>query len=248
MKYEAWSSYKGSSALILAAVLLAVAAVLAWLGTRLRGRIGAERPGKLVTSTIVIVFLLSGFSFLMAVKAYVLELKNQLAPLFSSATGHAHPRNPITPITVICGLASFVGIIMLTRKHGAWKALVSAVVGSIAAPFIFELPFDLIVMTRTHPPNPAGVYTPLFSPPLCRCRFELRNAVILICDEAVRYALFCLAGMFLVFAVWALVGFGYPSTPILIALNGTSKVYSVCHVGDPFPPVGTASIVNEENP
>ena len=42
MKYEAWSSYKGSSALILAAVLLAVAAVLAWLGTRLRGRIGAE--------------------------------------------------------------------------------------------------------------------------------------------------------------------------------------------------------------
>ncbi len=187
MKYEAWHSYEGSSALILATILLAVTLVLAWLATRLRGQIGAERPGKLVTSTIVIVFLLSGFSYLMAVKAYVLELKNQLAPLFPSATGHVHPRNPITPITVICGLASFVGIIMLTRKHGAWKALVSAVVGSIAAPFIFELPFDLIVMTRTHPPNPAGVYSPLF-------------------------------------AIWALLGFGYPSTPILIALNGTSKV------------------------
>ncbi len=225
MKYEAWSSYKGSSALILAAVLLAVAAVLAWLGTRLRGRIGAERPGKLVTSTIVIVFLLSGFSFLMAVKAYVLELKNQLAPLFSSAAGHAHPRNPITPITVICGLASFVGIIMLTRKHGAWKALVSAVVGTIAAPFIFELPFDLIVMTRTHPPNPAGVYTPLFFLPLFAV--AVSSFAMLSFSSAMKvskYALFCLAGMFLVFAVWALVGFGYPSTPILIALNGTSKV------------------------
>ena len=39
-----------------------------------------------------------------------------------------------------------------------------------------------------------------------------------------RYTLFSLAGMFFVFAIWALVGFGYPSTPTLIALNGTSKV------------------------
>ena len=39
-----------------------------------------------------------------------------------------------------------------------------------------------------------------------------------------RYTLFSLAGMFFVFAIWALVGFGYPSTPILIALNGISKV------------------------
>jgi len=225
MKYEAWHSYEGSSALILATILLALALVLAWLATRLRGRIGAERPGKLVTSTIVIVFLLSGFSYLMAVKAYVLELKNQLAPLFPSATGHVHPRNPITPITLICGLASFVGVIMLTRKHGAWKALVSAVVGSIAAPFIFELPFDLIVMTRTHPPNPAGVYTPLYFLPLFAV--AVSSFAMLSFSSAMklsRYTLFSLAGMFFVFAIWALVGFGYPSTPTLIALNGTSKV------------------------
>jgi hypothetical protein len=226
MKHEAWLPYQGSSALILAAILLAVTGVLAWLGTRLRGRIGAERPGKLVTAAIVIVFLLSGFSFLKAVAAYLLELKNQLAPLLPSATGHARfPRNPITPITLICGLASFVGIILLTRKHGAWKALVSAVVGSIAAPFIFELPFDLIVMTRTHPPNPASVYTPLFFLPLFA--LAVSSFAMLSFSSAMKLskqALFCLAAMFFVFAIWALLGFGYPSTPILIALNGISKV------------------------
>ena len=225
MKYEAWHPYEGSSALILAAILLVVTGVLAWLGTRLRGRIGAESPGKLVTSAIVIVFLLSGFSFLKAEGAYLLELKNQLGPLFPSATGHVRPRNPITPITLICGLASFVGIILLTRKHGAWKALVSAVVGSIAAPFIFELPFDLIVMTRTHPPNPAGVYTPLFFLPLFA--LAVSSFAMLSFSSAMklsRQALFCLAAMFFVFAIWALLGFGYPSTPILISLNGISKV------------------------
>ena len=225
MKYEAWHSYEGSSALILAAILLALAAILIWLATRLHGRIGAERPGKLVTSAIVIVFILSVLSFLKAEGAYLLELKNQLGPLFPSATGHVRPRNPITPITVICGLASFVGIIVLTRKHGAWKALVSAVVGSIAAPFIFELPFDLIVMTRTHPPNPAGVYTPLFFLPLFAV--AVSSFAMLSFSSAMKLskqALCCLAGMFLVFAVWALSGFGYPSTPTLIALNGTSKV------------------------
>ena len=35
---------------------------------------------------------------------------------------------------------------------------------------------------------------------------------------------FSLALMFIVFAAWGLLGFGYPSTPILIALNVTSKI------------------------
>lgn len=243
MKYEAWHPYEGTSALILAAILLAVTSVLAWLSTRLHGRIGVERPGKLVTSTIVIVFLLSVFSFLEAQRAYMLELRNQLAPLFPSATGHVHPRNPITPITVFCGLASFVGIIMLTRKHGVWRALVSAVVGSIAAPFIFELPFDLIVMTRTHPPNPAGVYTPLFFLPLLAV--AVSSFAMLSFSSAMKlskYPLFCLAAMFFVFAIWAFLGFGYPSTPILIALNGVSKVLAFAASVTLFLPYKTGGV------
>lgn len=39
-----------------------------------------------------------------------------------------------------------------------------------------------------------------------------------------RATLFSLAGMFLVFAIWAAFGFAYPSAPIPIALNAISKV------------------------
>ena len=35
---------------------------------------------------------------------------------------------------------------------------------------------------------------------------------------------FLLAGMFFVFAVWALAGFAYPSTPFPIAMNMLSKI------------------------
>ena len=38
------------------------------------------------------------------------------------------------------------------------------------------------------------------------------------------YTLFLLAGMFFVFAIWAVFGFAYPSAPIPIALNMISKV------------------------
>jgi hypothetical protein len=39
-----------------------------------------------------------------------------------------------------------------------------------------------------------------------------------------RPAFFCLALMLLVFAVWALAGFGYPSAPFPIAMNTVSKI------------------------
>jgi hypothetical protein len=43
-----------------------------------------------------------------------------------------------------------------------------------------------------------------------------------------RYTLFSLAAMFLVFAVWALFGFAYPSAPLSFAMNAVSKV--ICFV------------------
>jgi hypothetical protein len=39
-----------------------------------------------------------------------------------------------------------------------------------------------------------------------------------------RTALLGLALMLLVFAVWALAGFGYPSAPVPFAMNGVSKI------------------------
>jgi hypothetical protein len=56
--------------------------------------------------------------------------------------------------TFVDALVTFFVILYLTRRWG-WKvALASAVIGTAAAPMLFELPFDLIVMARTNPPLP----------------------------------------------------------------------------------------------
>ena len=218
MKYGTWNPYAGSSALILAAVLLAIAVVLAYLGTRLHRRLGVESPGKFIGSAIVLMWLLSGFSFLVAAVTYVDELRKQVGPF-------TVPKNPITPITASSALITFIVIIFLTRRDGFKLALVSAAVGTIAAPMIFELPFDLIVFGRTYPPNPAIQYSLLFFLPLFGV--EIASFAMLSFSSAMRlsnYTLFCLAGMFLVFAIWALFGFVYPFTALPIVLNGLSKV------------------------
>ena len=97
----------------------------------------------------------------------------------------------------------------------------------MAAPMIFELPFDLIVMARTYPPVPPDpvLYRTLFFAPLFLV--ELTTLSLLAVSPMVklsRPAFFCLGLMLLVFAVWALAGFGYPSAPVPIALNVVSKL------------------------
>ena len=39
-------------------------------------------------------------------------------------------------------------------KPGGRTAVLSAAIAAMAAPMVFELPFDLIVMARTYPPIP----------------------------------------------------------------------------------------------
>ena len=47
-----------------------------------------------------------------------------------------------------------------------WLGVGSAIVGTIAAPMIFELPYDLIVIGHTHPPTPHTLFTLIFFLPL----------------------------------------------------------------------------------
>jgi hypothetical protein len=219
-KYGTWRSYEGSSALILAAILLVVSVVLAYLGTRLHHRLGVEIPGKFIKFTLVLVFLLSGFSFLLADVTYIEELLRQVGPI-------TFPKNPISPVTALSGLITFIVIILLTKREGFIKAFGNAIVGTIAAPLIFELPFDLIVSSRTYPPNPALRYTLLFFLPLFAV--EITSYAMLSFSSAVKlskYTLFSFAGMFFVFTVWALFGFEYPFTGIPIAVNMVSKILS----------------------
>ena len=217
-QHESWSPYVGSGSIILAVVLLIIVGVLIYLAIRLHHPKEVKRPGTFLGISLVVIWLLSVTTFLVATIIYVLTLFQQIGRF----TG---PANPITPVTETSGLLAFIAIAYLARRSGFWGAFVSAIVGTIAAPMIFELPFDLIVMWRTFPPRPEIAFTMLFFLPLFLV--EISSFALLTFSPVVklsRYTLFLLAGMFLIFAVWALFGFAYPAAPIPTALNMISKV------------------------
>ncbi len=218
-QYGTWSPYVGSGAVLLAAVLSIIAGVLAYLGIRLHRSIGVNRPGRAVSIFLIMIWCLSLATFAIAVLAYARLLLQQYGTFTA-------PPSPISPITDMSGFFAFIIILLLNRDHGWRTALGSAVVGTIAAPMIFELPFDLIVMGRLYPPTTTEL-TLLFFLPLFL--IEISSFALLTCSPLMRlskYTLFALAGMFLVFAIWAWFGFPYPSSPIPIALNVISKILS----------------------
>ena len=124
---------------------------------------------------------------------------------------------------------TFFVVLYLTRRWG-WKiALASAVIGTAAAPMIFEFPFDLIVMTRTNPPLPM-LYRLLFFLPLFLVEFSTVSLLTLLPSMRVTaYAAYAIAAMFAVFAVWAALGFAFPAEPVPLALNVISKI--LCFIG-----------------
>lgn len=231
-QYANWRPYEGSNSIILAVGLLIVTGVLIYLAIRLHHPIAVKRPGKFLGVCLVVLWVLSATMFLVAFIAYVLTLYRQLGHI----TG---PADPITPITALSGLVAFFVIAYMARHNGFWVAVGSAIVGTIAAPMIFELPFDLIVMWRTFPPTPTVLFTLLFFLPLFLV--EILSFTLLTLSPIMklsRYTLFLMAGMFLIFAVWALFGFAYPYAPIPVALNMISKVVAFATAVSLFLPQG----------
>ncbi len=216
-----WSPYYGVSAVLLAALLSIIAAVLAFLGTRLHHPVGARRPGIALSILLVLLLGLALMTARIAVYAYGLAWIAE-----HGRGGAAAATNPITPITGLSALAAFIAIVILARGHGVKIALLSAIVGVMAGGMLFELPFDLIVMSRIHiVPSPALLYGLLYFLPLFL--IELLTFALLTFSPVMqvsRFSLFALAAMFFVFAVWAWFGFSEPSTPLPIALNAVSKV------------------------
>lgn len=215
--YVAWSPYVGSNSYILAGFLLLVTCVLMFCGLRFHHAIAVKAPGKFLGALLVGCWFLAGVAFLIAITAYALTQRQQAIQFKIT--------NPITPITFASAVIAFVVILYLTQQRGPIIAIGSAIVGTIAAPMIFELPFDLLVMWHTYAPTPPVLYTLLYFLPLFLV--EILSFALLSFSPAMhltRYTFFLLASMFLLFAVWALFGFAYPSTPIPIALNMLSKV------------------------
>ena len=140
----------------------------------------------------------------------------------------ATPKDPIAPVTFTAAVVTFFVIFFVSRRSlGIRARLVSGAVGAMAAPMIFELPFDLVVMARTYPPIPPdpALYRAVFFVPLFL--IEITTLLLLRLSPMVRLTratFFSFALMLGVFAVWALSGFGYPSAPLPTALNMASKI------------------------
>jgi hypothetical protein len=213
-----WESYSGGEAILLAIVLLLVASGFAYAGKRLRAPLKVMRPGGTVAVFMIVIWLLAIYTSGVATWVYGLQVK-QAYPDFAAR----HVRVG----TFVDAAACFMVILTLTRRWG-WKvALAGAVIGTAAAPMIFEFPFDLIVMTRTNPPIPTHpmLYRQLFFFPLFLVEFATVSLLGLLPSMRVTaYACYAVAGMFVIFAIWAAAGFGFPDKPLPLALNVISKI------------------------
>jgi hypothetical protein len=217
VQYGTWKPYEGSNALLLALALFVIGCVWVYLGSRRHGPVEVGRPGKIACVLLTMMWLLSIVTFLNSITTYMQLLVQQVGAF-------TPPASPISPITYSSGLATFIVIAYLSRAHGLKIALGSAIAGTISAPMIFELPYDLIVMWRLYPPVSTQL-TLLFFLPLFLVEISSFSLLTLSpLTRISRYTLFTLAAVFLVFSIWALFGFSYPSSPIPFTLNAASKV------------------------
>ena len=215
-----WVSYGGDAKIELAVGLLAMAGGAAYAGIRLRRPVRAARPPASVVVLMFSLWVIALIAFLAGLAVYVKQFVHD----YPHITSGVH--NPITPVTLLAAAALF-GIIMTRTGWRYQTRLGSAVVGAMAAPMIFELPFDFIVMARTYPalpPDPAlyraAFFTPLFL-------VELTTLWLLTLSPMVRVrksTFFCFALMIGVFGIWALFGFGYPQSVLPITMNVVSKI------------------------
>jgi ABC-2 type transport system ATP-binding protein len=215
-----WVSYGGDARIELAVGLLAAAGCVAYAGTRLRRPIRAVRPPGSVVVLMFSLWVISMFGFLVGFAFYARQFVHDYPSITSVVA------DPIAPVTFGAAVVLF-GVIMTRTGWKYQSRLGSAVVGAMAAPMIFELPFDLIVMARTYPPlfpDPA-FYRAVFFTPLFLV--ELTTLWLLTLSPLVRVrrsTFFGFALMIGVFGIWALSGFGYPQAPLPITLNIVSKL------------------------
>ena len=220
-QYGTWVSYGGDAKIWLAIGLLAVAGGVTFAGIRLPLPVRATRPGPAGRIAMILAWAASIAAFLICLVIYARQYVHAYGP-----TATAPPADRIAPITLLAVAVVFV-IIISRSSPGFGTRLASGAIGALAAPWIFELPFDLIVMARTYPPIPPdpALYRALFFVPLFL--IAITTLLLLRLSPMVRLTratFFSFALMLGVFAVWALSGFGYPSAPLPTALNIASKI------------------------
>jgi hypothetical protein len=218
MSQYLWVSFGGTARLVLAIILLVAAGFAVYAGIRFRRPVPVPRPGRALSIGMFVAWGLAIVAFLAGFAAYVRQVRlDHLAK--------AQPANPISMVTATAVVVLFL-IVFIATDTDLRGRLSSGIVAAIAAPWIFEVPFDLVITTRTYPPVPPdpALYRALFFAPLILVGLTTLALLSVRAVKLSRPAFCCLALMLLVFAVWALAGFGYPAAPVPIAMNVTGKV------------------------
>jgi hypothetical protein len=221
-----WNPYVGSDALFLSVALFAIGFLLIFYGTRLKRAIKIPKAGGTLSVLIVACWILCLALLLVSRVPALLQIISRVIMTPQYATQFASILwGPVFPITLLSAIFTFIGIGYLCRACGLKVALVSAFVGTAAAPMIFELPFLLIMMIHVKGLAVSvmlSFYLPLFLAAISTISLLLLSSVTNLSN----YAIFSLGGMFIVFAVWAFFGFSYPSDLLPFSLNEISKVLS----------------------
>jgi hypothetical protein len=206
----AWIPYGGSGTLELSLVLALIGTGLILLGRRMSQDVRLPKMGKVLLVIVVVIWAFSILTFL--------RINRDLARY----TGSAGNLGPIFPITVITAFCTFLFVAYVSRRDGILASIGRGFLAFIAGPMVFEFPFLLIVIPRVHAPLiPALIFLiPLFTIIFTTLSLLLFSRKVAITS----YSLYLYGAMILVFAVWALDGYSYPSNPTSFLLNAISKV------------------------
>jgi ABC-2 type transport system ATP-binding protein len=234
-QYGTWVSFGGDARIWLAIVLLAAAVGVTLAGIRLPLPFRTTQPGPVGRLAMFLAWGTSIVLFLVCVTFYI----RGYVHAYNLGAATTTPKDPIAPITLSAVVIVFIIIITSPGSYTWRRRLASGFIGAIAAPMIFELPFDLIVMARIYPPIPPdpALYRALFFVPLFA--IEITTLLLLRLSPMVRLTratFFSFALMVGVFGIWALSGFGYPSSPLPTTLNIISKILAFVTVLTLFPP------------
>jgi hypothetical protein len=219
--YDPWLNYAGASRIWLAVGLLAIAAVLVYAGLRLPLPARAAKAGQKTAVVMLVAWTAAIVALLTAVVIFVHHYLHDY-----QGTVQTPPPDHVAPVTFTAVVVVFI-VIFIRSPRDSGSRLASAFIGAIAAPFIFELPFDLIIMGRVHStisPDPGWFVALLFALLLL---VDITTLLLLRLSPMVRLTratFYSFALMLGVFAIWALAGFGYPSAPVPLTLNIVSKL------------------------
>jgi len=236
-QYATWASYGGDARTWLALGLLAAASAAVLAGIRLPLPVRFNQLGPAGRAAMKVAWATSVTALLVCASIYTGQVKQDIR-----ASGLSAPALKLTILPVTLTAAAVLFVIIISRRSPDLPArMASAAIGAIAAPMIFELPFDPLVVFRIHwslpdPPPWTLVYVPLVL-------VEITTLLLLRLSPMVRLTratFFSVALMLGVWAAWALAGFGYPSAPLPIALNIASKILAFVAAFTLFLPQQTA--------